>query len=124
MIESSGWTGLVFLLRTGGTGKKAADLAGGNVELWALGFPPPTLRNGALVEDVSMDFYTDKDSELRDLIRFAADGLPDLVILHGYKPTRILWALHCTKRGHIRACLLYTSPSPRDGLLSRMPSSA
>ena len=25
---------------------------------------------------------------------------------------------------HIRFCLLYTSPSPRDGLLSRMPSSA
>ena len=27
------------------------------------------------------------------------------------------------KNGHNR-CLLYTSPSPRDGLLSRMPSSA
>ena len=26
--------------------------------------------------------------------------------------------------GNIRVCLLYTSPSPRDGLLSRMPSSA
>ena len=25
---------------------------------------------------------------------------------------------------HARPCLLYTSPSPRDGLLSRMPSSA
>ena len=25
---------------------------------------------------------------------------------------------------NIVACLLYTSPSPRDGLLSRMPSSA
>ena len=25
---------------------------------------------------------------------------------------------------HIKRCLLYTSPSPRDGLLSRMPSSA
>ena len=25
---------------------------------------------------------------------------------------------------HIYNCLLYTSPSPRDGLLSRMPSSA
>ena len=24
----------------------------------------------------------------------------------------------------LRICLLYTSPSPRDGLLSRMPSSA
>ena len=27
-------------------------------------------------------------------------------------------------RRRIRSCLLYTSPSPRDGLLSRMPSSA
>ena len=26
--------------------------------------------------------------------------------------------------GYIWTCLLYTSPSPRDGLLSRMPSSA
>ena len=26
--------------------------------------------------------------------------------------------------GRYRGCLLYTSPSPRDGLLSRMPSSA
>ena len=26
--------------------------------------------------------------------------------------------------GLYKACLLYTSPSPRDGLLSRMPSSA
>ncbi len=26
--------------------------------------------------------------------------------------------------GPVRICLLYTSPSPRDGLLSRMPSSA
>ena len=25
---------------------------------------------------------------------------------------------------HVTVCLLYTSPSPRDGLLSRMPSSA
>ena len=27
-------------------------------------------------------------------------------------------------KDHHEACLLYTSPSPRDGLLSRMPSSA
>ena len=27
-------------------------------------------------------------------------------------------------KGVLRTCLLYTSPSPRDGLLSRMPSSA
>ena len=29
-----------------------------------------------------------------------------------------------TVNGHRIVCLLYTSPSPRDGLLSRMPSSA
>ena len=29
-----------------------------------------------------------------------------------------------TSSRHIQSCLLYTSPSPRDGLLSRMPSSA
>ena len=29
-----------------------------------------------------------------------------------------------TKSESFRFCLLYTSPSPRDGLLSRMPSSA
>ena len=28
------------------------------------------------------------------------------------------------KAWHVGVCLLYTSPSPRDGLLSRMPSSA
>ena len=29
-----------------------------------------------------------------------------------------------TAHGNTITCLLYTSPSPRDGLLSRMPSSA
>src|SRR5664279_3606907 len=29
-----------------------------------------------------------------------------------------------TRVDYVRRCLLYTSPSPRDGLLSRMPSSA
>ena len=32
-------------------------------------------------------------------------------------PAHFLWDLY-------QSCLLYTSPSPRDGLLSRMPSSA
>ena len=34
-------------------------------------------------------------------------------------------AFVCASAGnHAQGCLLYTSPSPRDGLLSRMPSSA
>ena len=35
-----------------------------------------------------------------------------------------LFAMPVTSRQLIWVCLLYTSPSPRDGLLSRMPSSA
>ena len=33
-------------------------------------------------------------------------------------------AMKVAEDGNAGACLLYTSPSPRDGLLSRMPSSA
>ena len=43
-------------------------------------------------------------------------------ILTGDKVTVALTPYDLTK-GRI-TCLLYTSPSPRDGLLSRMPSSA
>ena len=37
---------------------------------------------------------------------------------------RMLAGLEEVNGGQIFICLLYTSPSPRDGLLSRMPSSA
>ena len=37
----------------------------------------------------------------------------------------IKWAMSGDiNQDKVRICLLYTSPSPRDGLLSRMPSSA
>ena len=34
------------------------------------------------------------------------------------------WAMNNSHSNNDIPCLLYTSPSPRDGLLSRMPSSA
>ena len=34
------------------------------------------------------------------------------------------WSTHIQSLDEFKNCLLYTSPSPRDGLLSRMPSSA
>ena len=39
-------------------------------------------------------------------------------------PTVFVGHLHVAGAGLSHTCLLYTSPSPRDGLLSRMPSSA
>ena len=42
----------------------------------------------------------------------------------GEKPERTRRKATPENEDHLTPCLLYTSPSPRDGLLSRMPSSA
>ena len=47
---------------------------------------------------------------------------PQLCVGDGEEFLKVLLAGKQTDRIYI--CLLYTSPSPRDGLLSRMPSSA
>ena len=44
------------------------------------------------------------------------DSLNNTNLHRGQDPDEFLY--------HLQTCLLYTSPSPRDGLLSRMPSSA
>ena len=48
---------------------------------------------------------------------FWAIGMNFFMEVAKMRAARLLWA-------KMMACLLYTSPSPRDGLLSRMPSSA
>ena len=59
---------------------------------------------------------------------FRIDCLPDRLVL--YPPENellpIFESLSIEELAGVRSidCLLYTSPSPRDGLLSRMPSSA
>ena len=56
------------------------------------------------------------------LEKIVATGKPVVLLLFSGRPLTLPWAF-----GHVPAvlaCLLYTSPSPRDGLLSRMPSSA
>ena len=46
-----------------------------------------------------------------------------LVLWFGAEEAKGSGESHCDMRVH-RTCLLYTSPSPRDATLSRMPSSA
>ena len=72
------------------------------------------------------------DRRLADPVRFAdrvrqrprATWSPTepLMVVAADHPAR--GALAAGGRADAMACLLYTSPSPRDGLLSRMPSSA
>ena len=53
-----------------------------------------------------------------------------LIFLAALPFCTVIWAYRLIRRmtlptlGPIHSCLLSTSPSPRDGLLSRMPSSA
>ena len=50
-------------------------------------------------------------------------ALAALAFVMVYKATRVV-NIAIGEILMVGACLLYTSPSPRDGLLSRMPSSA
>ena len=52
-----------------------------------------------------------------------SSALPESFLVTS-EPTAGYAALAAGKNAAIITCLLYTSPSPRDGLLSRMPSSA
>ena len=62
-------------------------------------------NNKTSLEDVKKDIQGWADSEI-------LDDNKKIIIIGGKNPT---------KKG---PCLLYTSPSPRDATLSRMPSSA
>ena len=72
------------------------------------------------------------DASLLDSLESHCDMLfKSCVVFDLGKPSPSLWALCKAAPFHAKItleeygfCLLYTSPSPRDGLLSRMPSSA
>ena len=49
---------------------------------------------------------------------------PTLIMKAGKNPDDVYQEIKDIGVKDISICLLYTSPSPRDGLLSRMPSSA
>ena len=49
---------------------------------------------------------------------------PQLITLNSEQDEAVNTIIKLVKKNDYITCLLYTSPSPRDGLLSRMPSSA
>ena len=75
------------------------------------------IRPGDRTDDLAK-FVTDGDEQLvTTWVKIAPDNTVTAIIPHGEMGQGIHTALSAI-------CLLYTSPSPRDGLLSRMPSSA
>ena len=69
--------------------------------------------------------YTDEISGLVGrLAAMLGDRLADRPLFRQGEGNRTLMLVVTSDRGLCGACLLYTSPSPRDATLSRMPSSA
>ena len=92
--------------------------------------------------DVQVDISDDLEPEVSDYFELLKPKVMRLVVFtsaiglfaapHSLHPVIAFASLLCVATGAGAAgalnmwwdCLLYTSPSPRDGLLSRMPSSA
>ena len=93
---------------------------------------PTGFRLGITQEHRSKWFATSKtyptllqeDDKIRTFIqkKYSSAGISDVLIAR--KADQLELELKTARPGVIVGCLLYTSPSPRDGLLSRMPSSA
>ena len=95
----------------------------------ANGFPSGTY--GKLFAALAPEFQVTHLEQHAHDPRFPADdnwyNLVDELIHHLQQQAEPVWGVGHSFGGvlHLHAaCLLYTSPSPRDGLLSRMPSSA
>ena len=74
------------------------------------------------------ELFSKLNSELQSLQTQAGTGKAELKLANNIEDISKLSAAEekksDTKQLLNNSCLLYTSPSPRDGLLSRMPSSA
>ena len=84
---------------------------------------------GLLIEDVPTrveTYFVTKTSTVPPLMRQHLELWMQIMLGGSRQAPRQIPRDPQTVRLHIMgiACLLYTSPSPRDGLLSRMPSSA
>ena len=75
--------------------------------------------------------WTDTQDEQETVLAFVRRSMvsdstsQDLLVIANFTPVvRKDFRMGVLEPGKYKDCLLYTSPSPRDGLLSRMPSSA
>ena len=79
----------------------------------------------AFTAQVSGKLQAETGASPRNILFIAVDDLNDWVGALGGHPQALTPNMDkLAERGLLFTCLLYTSPSPRDATLSRMPSSA
>ena len=91
------------------------------------------IKEGAISEEAALKILEDKgyadvgENAKIDFSRRERRGFPEAIYCASKDDKsliEIFKAFYERRESVIGTCLLYTSPSPRDGLLTRMPSSA
>ena len=108
----------------GGTGSTAATLPASLINNTSIGNVtalPAAISTGKVLQVQSSSITSTANSSTTSIVEFM-----NLSITPSSTSNKIFCLYQGTgyANGHNNSCLLYTSPSPRDGLLSRMPSSA
>ena len=88
----------------------------------SIGYLP---ENNPLYEDMPVMDYLAFCGQLQGIRKNQLDQrVREMIVMCGLNEEKHKKIGELSKGYRQRVCLLYTSPSPRDGLLSRMPSSA
>ena len=83
--------------------------------------PPRDPLHGDMATNAAMVLSKSAKKNPREIAEKLANRLSNVDIIEN---SQVAGPGFLNLRISTKACLLYTSPSPRDGLLSRMPSSA
>ena len=79
-------------------------------------------NTGVVTDNVKMSTNPPDDNAIEEAVKIKEAGKATEVVAVSIGEEKAQETVR--KALAVGACLLYTSPSPRDGLLSRMPSSA
>ena len=84
-----------------------------------------SLNDTIVVSDrIRENFRTQREMEPMQMIDLSLNQTLGRTVVTSFTTLLVLFALFIFGGEMIKGCLLYTSPSPRDATLSRMPSSA
>ena len=127
MILKIGLMSIMFLVCLIGCAQEQVVVPGKREPISAVVATAKTEDNFATIKSGSMAFIPPQSIENNSWPQ--SHGTPNTRVLHPSLDGALTlhWSTSIGKGDQSRnriTCLLYTSPSPRDGLLSRMPSSA
>ena len=119
LAESINADGIIVITRSGYTANLVSNAKPFNVPIYAFTNDKRVHRQLSLVGSV-LSFYQKSIVDNKNNMSKIANTLKKVFS----KKKKLKFVLISGMFSEKHSCLLYTSPSPRDGLLSRMPSSA